>query len=143
MSDSISERVLQFIANNYSVDRDSIVLEESLIDQGIIDSIGLIEISTFIEKEFGFSVKEEERDVEIYRIDPETRDRQLERLRQIREERDGTRVTESLKRLELAAKTEENIIPHLFEPLKAQATLGEIASTLKKVYGQYKEPKTV
>jgi methylmalonyl-CoA mutase N-terminal domain/subunit len=90
-----------------------------------------------------FSVKEEERDVEIYRIDPETRDRQIERLRRIREERDGTRVTQSLERLELAARTEENIIPHLFEPLKAQATLGEIVSTLKKVYGQYKEPKTV
>ncbi len=90
-----------------------------------------------------FSVKEEERDVEIYRVDPETRDRQIERLRRIREARDGTRVTQSLKRLELAARAEENIIPHLFEPLKAQASLGEIVSTLKKVYGQYKEPKTV
>ncbi len=90
-----------------------------------------------------FSVKEEERDVEIYRVDPETRDRQIERLCRIREARDGTRVTQSLKRLELAARAEENIIPHLFEPLKAQASLGEIVSTLKKVYGQYKEPKTV
>jgi methylmalonyl-CoA mutase N-terminal domain/subunit len=90
-----------------------------------------------------FSVKEEERDVEIYRVDPETRDRQIERLRRIREARDGTRVTQSLKRLELAARAEENIIPHLFEPLKAQASLGEIVSSLKKVYGQYKEPKTV
>jgi len=90
-----------------------------------------------------FSVKEEERDVEIYRVDPETRDRQLERLRQVKEERDSARVVQSLKSLELAARTEENIIPHLFEPLKAQATLGEIISTLKKVYGQYKEPKTV
>lgn len=90
-----------------------------------------------------FSVEEEERDVEIYRVDPETRDRQIERLRRIKEERDGTRVIQSLERLELAARTEENIIPYLFEPLKAQATLGEIVTTLKKVYGQYKEPKTV
>jgi methylmalonyl-CoA mutase N-terminal domain/subunit len=90
-----------------------------------------------------FSVKEEERDLEIYKIDPETRDRQIGRLHCIKEERDGAQVAQSLKRLELAATAEENIIPYLFEPLKAQATLGEIVSTLKKVYGEYKEPATV
>jgi len=90
-----------------------------------------------------FSVEEEERDLEIYKIDPETRDRQIARLHRIKEERDGARVARSLERLELVAKAEENIIPYLFEPLKAQATLGEIISTLKKVYGEYKEPATV
>jgi methylmalonyl-CoA mutase N-terminal domain/subunit len=90
-----------------------------------------------------FTVEEEERDLEIYKVDPETRDRQISRLHRIKEERDGARVARSLERLELVAKAEENIIPYLFEPLKAQATLGEIISTLKKVYGEYKEPATV
>ena len=44
-----------------------------------------------------FSVKEEERDLEIYKIDPETRDRQIARLHRIKEERDGVRVAQSLE----------------------------------------------
>jgi acyl carrier protein len=38
------------------VEEDSIVLEESLVEQGIIDSFGIIEISTFMQKEFKISV---------------------------------------------------------------------------------------
>jgi methylmalonyl-CoA mutase N-terminal domain/subunit len=90
-----------------------------------------------------FSVKEEERDLELYKMDPEVRDRQVDRLRRIKGERDGARVIQSLKRLELAARANENIIPYLFEPLRAYATVGEIVTTLKQVYGEFKEPKTV
>ena len=90
-----------------------------------------------------FQVEEEERDLEIYKIDPEVRDRQVERLRKMKETRDSARVVQGLERLKQAARGSENIIPYLFEPLQAQATLGEIVSTLKDIYGEYKEPRTV
>lgn len=90
-----------------------------------------------------FKVKEEERDLEVYKTDPETITRQLERLKAVKENRDPGKVASALKALELAAVRGDNLIPFLFEPLREKATVGEIIDTLKKVYGTFKEPTTV
>ena len=90
-----------------------------------------------------FKVKEEERDLEIYKTDPETINRQLQRLKAVKASRDQRKVEGALKRLEEAAIRNENLIPYLFEPLTEKATVGEIIDTLKKVYGVFKEPTTV
>jgi methylmalonyl-CoA mutase N-terminal domain/subunit len=90
-----------------------------------------------------FKVKEEERDLEIYKTDPETINRQLQRLMAVKAGRDRVKVEDALQRLEEAARRGENIIPYLFEPLTEKATVGEIIETLKKVYGTFKEPTTV
>jgi len=90
-----------------------------------------------------FKVKEEERDLEVYKTDPETINRQLQRLKAVKENRDQQKVESALQKLESAAGRGDNLIPYLFEPLTAKATVGEIIDTLKKVYGTFKEPTTV
>ncbi len=90
-----------------------------------------------------YQIKEEEKDLEVYKTDPETINRQVTRLKAVKAARDEAKVESTLKQLQAAAVRNENIIPHLFEPLKAKATIGEIIETLKKVYGTYKEPTTV
>ncbi len=90
-----------------------------------------------------FRIKEEEKDLEVYKTDPETIHRQVTRLKDVKAKRDNAKVKSTLSQLEEAARRNENILPHLFEPLKAMATVGEIIDTLKKVYGTYKEPTTV
>ncbi|MFZ4439481.1 MAG: acyl-CoA mutase large subunit family protein [Syntrophales bacterium] len=90
-----------------------------------------------------FKVKEEERDLEVYKTDPETINRQLERLKAVKANRDQGKVESALQELESAAGRGDNLIPYLFEPLTAKATIGEIIDTLKKVYGTFKEPTTV
>ncbi|MBA4423802.1 MAG: methylmalonyl-CoA mutase, partial [Syntrophus sp. (in: bacteria)] len=90
-----------------------------------------------------FKVKEEERDLEIYKTDPETINRQLQRLKAVKAGRDQGKVEGALQQLEAAAGRGDNIIPYLFEPLTEKATVGEIIDTLKKVYGTFKEPTTV
>jgi methylmalonyl-CoA mutase N-terminal domain/subunit len=90
-----------------------------------------------------FRIKEEEKDLEVYKADPETINRQVARLKAVKAKRDNAKVKSALKQLEEAARRNENIVPHLFEPLKAMATIGEIIDTLKRVYGTYKEPTTV
>ena len=90
-----------------------------------------------------FKVKEEERDLEVYKTDPETINRQLQRLKAVKENRDQGKVESALQQLESAVGRGDNLIPYLFEPLKAKATVGEIIDTLKKVYGTFKEPTTV
>jgi acyl carrier protein len=52
MPEKIQEQFLDFLSRNFLVSRDEIILDESLIDQGIIDSFGLLEISKFLEREF-------------------------------------------------------------------------------------------
>lgn len=60
MSQEIQYKFLDFITIQFSVERDEIDLEKSLIDEGIIDSFGLIEIVSFIEKEFDIVVQDDQ-----------------------------------------------------------------------------------
>ena len=57
----IQSRVRRFIAANFYV-RDEISLDDdrSLLDQGIVDSTGVLEVIAFIEGEFGVQVADEE-----------------------------------------------------------------------------------
>ena len=56
MSQEIQDKLLDFISRSFFVEKDDINLEVSLMDAGIIDSMGLIEIISFMEKEFSFTV---------------------------------------------------------------------------------------
>ena len=55
------ERIRQFILKNFYVaDAASLLDDTSLLDQGIIDSTGVLEVIAFIEDEFGVKVEDEE-----------------------------------------------------------------------------------
>ncbi len=76
----------------------------------------------------------------ILRIDPRFESDQIERIRAVRERRDGGRVTAALDRLIGAAREErENLMPHLIEATRAEATEGEIVQALQTVFGTYTE----
>lgn len=60
MQSDIQEKLLNFICENFFVERDEIDINRSLVETGIIDSIGLIEISAFMEKFFSIKVEEED-----------------------------------------------------------------------------------
>lgn len=60
MQSEILEKLLEFISHNFMIEPEEIDLEDSLIDQGIIDSFGLIEISAFLEKEFSTKITEDD-----------------------------------------------------------------------------------
>ena len=73
-------------------------------------------------------------------IDESVRDHQIERLDQARAKRDGGAVVNTLEKLKRAAKSGENTMPATIEAVRAYATLGEICSALRDVYGVYEEP---
>ena len=58
--DQIKEQLLDFICRQFLVDLEDIEVDKSLVDTGIIDSIGLIEITSFIEQNFNLKVNEEQ-----------------------------------------------------------------------------------
>lgn len=90
-----------------------------------------------------FTSREEEKPIEVYKADPKIREVQIERLRKVKVSRDAEKVKEALLKLRRAAAGSENIFPALFIAVEARATVGEISSTLKEVFGEYQEPRTV
>lgn len=54
----IKDSLMEFICRQFLVELNEIEVDKSLIDTGIIDSMGLIEIASFIEQNFNFKVKE-------------------------------------------------------------------------------------
>ena len=62
--------------------------------------------------------------------------RQLEKLKKLKQERDNKKVQSCLEKIENAAKDDKvNLIPFFVEAVKEYATIGEICGTLKKVFG--------
>ena len=56
----ISNRLRVFICDRFSVARGGITDEESLLDGGIVDSMGILELVEFIEREFEVELADEE-----------------------------------------------------------------------------------
>ncbi len=83
---------------------------------------------------------EEEPPVEILYIDRSVEEKQAEKVRRLKRERDGRRVSRALSDLTRAARTRENLMPHLLECARSYATLGEMCDALKEVFGIYQEP---
>lgn len=77
--------------------------------------------------------------IELLKIDPAVERRQLERLDQLKKERDGLAVSVCLERLKKAARGQENLIPLILDAVRAYATEGEIIAALKEVFGEYRE----
>jgi methylmalonyl-CoA mutase N-terminal domain/subunit len=61
----------------------------------------------------------------------------------VKARRDSQKVPEALSGLRQAAEGSENIFPALFTAVEARASIGEMISTLKQVWGEFQEPKTV
>ena len=57
---AVEDNLVTFICRNFMVEPGEFSLEESLVDQGVIDSFGLVEISAFMEHEFNMNVSEDD-----------------------------------------------------------------------------------
>ena len=81
----------------------------------------------------------EEGPIEILHIDETVALRQAERLRKLRAERSSDEVERRLAALRKAAEGTENLMPYIYEAVKAYATLGEICDAMRAVFGTYEE----
>ncbi len=85
-------------------------------------------------------VMQEEIPIPLLKIDDEVEKKQIARTQEVRRTRDQRAWEHSLRELKKAAKGKDNIIPFIYEAVKAYATIGEIVDTLKEVFGEYREP---
>jgi methylmalonyl-CoA mutase N-terminal domain/subunit len=79
----------------------------------------------------------------IQRIDPEAERRQVAGVRRVRAERDAASWEAAMRRLDDAARATDNLLPPMIEAVKAYATVGEIANTLRTAWGVHRELITV
>ena len=71
--------------------------------------------------------------------DPTLERRQIERLQAMRARRAQASWSAALKAVEDAAKSGDNLMPRILAAVEAEATVGEIAETLRKVFGEFHE----
>jgi len=80
---------------------------------------------------------EEQNNTPILKVDDSIRIVQAEKLRQLRSNRDHAKCDQLLQLLSDKASSGENIMPVVVEAVEAKCTLGEIADTLRELYGEY------
>ncbi len=84
--------------------------------------------------------KEENLELEGLAVDPAIEQGQRASLAALRQERNASRVSELLAKLESAARGTHNLMPLLVESVEAEVTLGEICGVLRQVWGEYQAP---
>ncbi len=115
--------------------------------------------SGFIQKEIAASAYKYQRDIENgekiivgqnrytieeppfdkhFNVDDSIRMLQIEKLKSLRNTRNSEEVNQALAALDQSARDGSNLMPHILTAVESYATLGEIADTLRKVFGEYK-----
>jgi methylmalonyl-CoA mutase N-terminal domain/subunit len=77
--------------------------------------------------------------IETLKIDPAIEARQVERVRQVRAARDQSRWRAAIDAVTAAARGGDNLVPPIVGAVEAHATVGEIADTMRAVFGEHKE----
>jgi methylmalonyl-CoA mutase, N-terminal domain len=86
---------------------------------------------------------EQEKPIPIQRIDESLEPKQVERLRALRARRDPNAWQAALRCVEDAARSGENLMPRILGAVEANATVGEISDSMRRVFGEYKEAVVV
>ena len=86
---------------------------------------------------------ETEVDADILRVDPELGARRKTEMTAMKANRDQEAVTESLRKIRIAAHNDENMMPLLIEAVEVYTTVGEICTVLREEWGEYQEVMTI
>ena len=127
---SMLEGMLAGIERGYfqSEIADAAYREQELYEKGRLVKVG---VNRFVDPE--------DKPIDVLVIPPETEERQIDRVRQLRTERDGASALAVLEKLKTAAETDENLMPLLVDCARVYCTEGEIIGALKDVFGEYTE----
>jgi methylmalonyl-CoA mutase, N-terminal domain len=80
---------------------------------------------------------------DVFRIDPEIERQQIDRVRAFRASRSEADWRAALDAVERSARGGENLVPVIIAAVEKRATLGEIADTMRGVFGEYHDTSAV
>ncbi len=86
-----------------------------------------------------FSSEQNEARFDLYYPPEELEKSQITKLQALKGARDAAMVERALRNLRDTAESKKNVMPSLLDAVKTMATLGEITSVLKDIYGTHSE----
>ncbi|MGI6252881.1 MAG: acyl-CoA mutase large subunit family protein [Aminivibrio sp.] len=87
-----------------------------------------------------FQVEEDRGEMNLLTVDSSVGERQIAKLKELRESRDNIAVKNTLDDIEKAAADDsQNLMPHIMNAVRNYATEGEICGVLRNVFGEYTE----
>jgi methylmalonyl-CoA mutase N-terminal domain/subunit len=143
LTDQIEEKALKYIEQIDRLGGAVAAIEKGFMQREITESAYRYQKDVEAKKQIIVGVNdfkaEEEVPIKLLRVDPAIERKLVERLGQIKRERNKARVDEGLSKLRNAAENENvNLMPFVLQAVREYATLGEICGTLREVFGEYK-----
>jgi methylmalonyl-CoA mutase N-terminal domain/subunit len=86
---------------------------------------------------------ESQKPIPTYRVDEALERRQIERLRALRARRDKAQWEAAIQAVEEAARSSDNLMPHIILAVESSCTVGEISDAMRRVFGEYREAVVV
>ncbi len=108
--------------------RESAYRAQQSVDAGTTVVVG---VNRFTEESDSYAVQ-------LFQVDPGIEPTQIERLRALRQSRREEPWRRSLDAIERAARGGDNLVPPVIAAVEQLATVGEIADTLRTVFGEYR-----
>ena len=90
-----------------------------------------------------FSKANEEIEIPILEIRKEVQIEQIESIKTLRKKRNEQAINAKLKTITEACRTNSNLIPLIIDAAQSQATLGELVTSMKVVFGEWQETAVV
>jgi methylmalonyl-CoA mutase N-terminal domain/subunit len=143
LTNQIEEKAAKYIEQIDDMEGAIAAIEKGFMQREIVESAYRFQKEVEAKKRIIVGVNEftteEEVPIKILQIDPEIEKMLVERLKQIKGQRNQAKVKETLSKLRRASEQEDvNLMPFILQAVKEYATLGEICDTLREVFGEYK-----
>jgi methylmalonyl-CoA mutase, N-terminal domain len=147
LTDAVEAKAQEYIARIDAMGGAMKAIEKGYIQQEIQDAAYRYQQAVesgdqIIVGQNKFTVQEET-PIDVLRVDPAMERQQVERLAALRAKRDNSKVSEILGRIEQAAKGTDALMPLIVEAVEREATLGEICTVLRGVFGEYRPSASV
>ncbi len=82
---------------------------------------------------------EQEPEIETFSVPEETARKQIENLKRTKAGRNQNKVKKALAAIEAAARSDDNLMPHIIDAVRVNTSTGEICQSLQQVFGEYTE----
>lgn len=83
---------------------------------------------------------ENEENIILHKFDKQVENRQIKRIKEVKNSRNNKKVESSLTKIRDAAVNGNNLMPFIIEGVREYVTLGEISNIFRDVYGEYSDP---
>jgi methylmalonyl-CoA mutase N-terminal domain/subunit len=78
--------------------------------------------------------------ITIWRMKPDIEQRQLKRLKEVKETRNNPKVNDCLEQIRKASLDGTNLMPYITDAVREYATIQEICDVWREVFGRYTDP---